>query len=187
MKLKKAKSIGKKFIKRLAPYCERIEIAGSVRRGKPEVKDIEIVAQPTGKIIDRGIFGEDKTYAIYDRLGSMRDHHRYRFVKSGNRYYKIEIIKQDGSVLALIDLFLVMPPAQWGVIYSIRTGPAAFSKWLVSVRKPFYSFKDGQLIHHINGVLSTPEEKDVFNFLNIKYLTPHQRENEKLWKAKKLV
>ena len=99
---------------------------------------------------------------------------------------KIDIMKQDGSVIAHIDLFIVMPPAHWGVIFAIRTGPAEFSKWLVSVRKPFLSFKDGQLIHHINGVLSTPEEKDVFNFLNIKYLTPHQREDKKLWKANKL-
>jgi DNA polymerase/3'-5' exonuclease PolX len=26
----------------LAPYCERIEIAGSIRRQKPQVKDIEL-------------------------------------------------------------------------------------------------------------------------------------------------
>lgn len=30
----------------MAPYCYRVEVAGSVRRQKPEVKDIEIVAHP---------------------------------------------------------------------------------------------------------------------------------------------
>jgi len=38
----------------LAPYCERIEIAGSVRRKKPYCKDIEIVAIP--KPYDVGLF-----------------------------------------------------------------------------------------------------------------------------------
>ena len=39
------------FISLISPYCERIEIAGSLRRGKPEVHDIEIVAEPK----DRGM------------------------------------------------------------------------------------------------------------------------------------
>lgn len=30
----------------LAPYCHRISIAGSVRRQRPQVKDIEIEALP---------------------------------------------------------------------------------------------------------------------------------------------
>jgi DNA polymerase/3'-5' exonuclease PolX len=27
----------------LAPYCNRLEIAGSIRRQRPEVKDVELV------------------------------------------------------------------------------------------------------------------------------------------------
>lgn len=37
----------------LSPFCERIEIAGSLRRGKPEVGDIELVFIP--KMDDRQI------------------------------------------------------------------------------------------------------------------------------------
>jgi len=43
MELEKAKTIANEVIKRLSPYCSRIEIAGSVRRQKPVVKDIDIV------------------------------------------------------------------------------------------------------------------------------------------------
>ncbi len=46
MQLDKALEIAEKTKELLAPYCERIEIAGSIRRKKPEVKDIELVAIP---------------------------------------------------------------------------------------------------------------------------------------------
>src|ERR1700750_2314871 len=43
---KEGESIAQKLIERIKPYCVRAEIAGSIRRCKPEVKDIEIVAIP---------------------------------------------------------------------------------------------------------------------------------------------
>jgi len=47
MELERAKSIAAEVIKRLSPYCERIEVAGSVRRGKPIVRDIDLVLIPS--------------------------------------------------------------------------------------------------------------------------------------------
>lgn len=38
-----AHQIALKIVDRLAEYCERIEIAGSIRRGRPEVGDIDLV------------------------------------------------------------------------------------------------------------------------------------------------
>ncbi len=46
----------------LAPHCERIEIAGSIRRKKPHVKDIEIVAIP--KSYNIGLFESGITTVI---------------------------------------------------------------------------------------------------------------------------
>ena len=43
MILSEALPIAEKLKAELAPFCSRIEIAGSIRRKKPEVKDIEIV------------------------------------------------------------------------------------------------------------------------------------------------
>lgn len=43
MELERAKAIADEVVKRLSPYCERIEVAGSVRRQKPVVKDIDLV------------------------------------------------------------------------------------------------------------------------------------------------
>ena len=49
MTLERAKEIAEKVVSQLSPYCERIEIAGSVRREKPFPKDVEIVCIPRGK------------------------------------------------------------------------------------------------------------------------------------------
>lgn len=54
MILSEALKIAEAVLKELGPHCERIAIAGSVRRRKPEVKDIEIVAIP--KPYETGLF-----------------------------------------------------------------------------------------------------------------------------------
>lgn len=54
MEYTKAYEIAIRVKELLTPHCERIEIAGSIRRKKPEVKDIEIVAIP--KPYDTGLF-----------------------------------------------------------------------------------------------------------------------------------
>ena len=41
-----AAPVAAQFLVELAPLCRRIEIAGSIRRGKPEVNNIDIVAIP---------------------------------------------------------------------------------------------------------------------------------------------
>ena len=46
MQLERAKNIADEVIKRLSPYCQRIEVAGSIRRKKPTVKDVDIVLIP---------------------------------------------------------------------------------------------------------------------------------------------
>lgn len=43
---KLARSVGEKIVEALSPVCARIQIAGSLRRGKPLVGDVEIVYVP---------------------------------------------------------------------------------------------------------------------------------------------
>lgn len=47
MELEKAKAIANEVIARLAPYCERIEVTGSIRRRKLWVKDLDIILIPS--------------------------------------------------------------------------------------------------------------------------------------------
>lgn len=140
-----ALNIAKQVLLILEPYCERIEIAGSIRRGKPEVHDIELVAKPKTKaLVD--LFGEKcgETSLLNNRelmepLGEIK--------KSGPKFTQIAL--REGVML---DLFMVTPPADWAVLYAIRTGPAEFSRWIVTNRSyggalhNGYKCEDGRII-----------------------------------------
>ena len=47
MKLERAQKIATEVIKQLSPYCQRIEVAGSIRRRKAIVHDIDLVLVPS--------------------------------------------------------------------------------------------------------------------------------------------
>lgn len=167
--LSDAKTIADSVVARLAPSCQRIEIAGSIRRQKAEVGDIEVVAIPNFET---------------DMFGAVSDNHQLdnvdwsRFgkpIKNGHKYKQIEL--NEGVNL---DLFIVTPPAQWGVVFMIRTGSAEFSHRLVA-KKSFGGLLPGYLkvqdgaIWSSNHIIETPEEQDVFDLLGVSYIEPKER------------
>ena len=177
MEYQQAFKIASELVELFTPYCERIAIAGSVRRQKPEVGDIEIVAIPRMVPEQIGMFtGLDfpdepapLVSALDDVLMGLG-----RFIKNGQRYKQIVLNEIN------LDLFLVLPPAQWGVLFVIRTGPADFSKWCVTPRKysgalpSDCSVKDGA-VYHNGKIIPTPEEMDFLNFLGLGWIEPKDR------------
>ena len=159
----------------LLPYCERIEIAGSVRRGKAEVHDFELCAIP--KMIGEPVlFGQMPKVSALDCQGAYFSG-LGQIVKNGSRYKQILLMPQN----FMLDLYIVLPPANWGVIFTIRTGPADFSHWCVTQRKKGGGLpsncqvKDGAVIR--NGVVvPMPEEMDFLNFLGLGWVEPADRE-----------
>jgi len=167
--LAEAEEIASRMVEKLMPYCQRIEIAGSIRRRKAEVGDIEIVAEP--KMI-RDLFGVPVLQAIpAESLGLV--------VKNGDRYKQVLLPEK-----IYLDLFIVLPPAQWGVILAIRTGSAEFSHKLVS-HPPYgylpkdYIVKDGAIRKaETNEVIPTPEERDVFALCRMEWINPERRNDD---------
>ena len=49
MQYKQAKEIADNIVLMLSPFCDRIEIAGSIRRKKELIGDVEIVAIPNDR------------------------------------------------------------------------------------------------------------------------------------------
>lgn len=126
MELKLASAIAVAICYKLQPYCNKINIAGSIRRKKREVKDLEIVALPLTFPI-HNIFNE-----IID---TQADPHFATLVNSlgvpvkGNpngRYMQIDL--PEGIKL---DLFL---PQQHDYYrqYVIRTGSADYSAKVIA-------------------------------------------------------
>lgn len=113
----------------LSPGCKRIEVAGSLRRRKPHVGDLELVAIPSphGDLFHQAAPDQDLD-ALLSRLisdGVLHEPHL-----CGPKYRKYESARLAGLFL---DLFLC-DVETWGVLFAIRTGPAAYSKRLVTPR-----------------------------------------------------
>ena len=186
MDLGVARSYAELFIHSIRDACEKVEIAGSIRRKRPEVHDIEIVAKPKYKIEKEVLLDGVREKQVNQlhllmadllRNGTVtsdrqrRDKHRDPF---GERYYRVNYNVVDLKIP--IDLFVVIPPAQWGTQLLIRTGCAEFSHWVVSRRiDRGMRFKDGHLEKN-GSVIDTPTEESVFEALNLMYVPPERRE-----------
>jgi len=79
-----------------------------------------------------------------------------------------------------VDLFSVLPPAQWGVIMMIRTGPAEFARRVVTRRDAggwlpsHLAVRDGA-IWDGDQIVETPEEADVWRVLEMDPVAPEDR------------
>lgn len=125
MRLNQANELANAILVRLQPYTERIHIAGSIRREKSEVKDIEIVCQP--RYIEGG-----QTEMFSNAPAQMIISHNYVEVvkilgrvikgKPDGRYMQIELPQR-------VNLDLFMPdPNDYYRQYAIRTGSADYAQ-----------------------------------------------------------
>lgn len=145
----------------LAPHCERIEIAGSIRRKRPTVGDIEIVA--IAKPYDVGLFASGIATVV-------------------NQWVKVRgelPCKATSRILPCgtqLDLFLVTED-NWGLQLAIRTGSAAYSHQVLATgwSRRGYTSQGGQLRR--NGVTyPVRTEEELFRFAGVAWVPPEGRE-----------
>jgi DNA polymerase/3'-5' exonuclease PolX len=163
MAFSEASELAGSLMMALLPLCNRIEVAGSVRRKKPEIGDLELVAIPRMESImdlSTSLFRIDA--AIPGKL-----------IKGGQFYRQYDL----GTIS--LDLFLTTPE-KWGCVFTIRTGSADFSHRLVTARKfgglcpSNLKFRDGH-IWDGETAFETPEEQDVFKVLHLDWIDPEKR------------
>jgi DNA polymerase/3'-5' exonuclease PolX len=166
--------IAQRIVEGLAPHSQRIEIAGSLRRERPLIGDIEIVAVPQ--------FGVD----LFGQPDPKQNYLRAFLQEKG-----VEIVKGDKQPESKyiqfvygahkVDLFMPTPET-WGSIFLIRTGSHEFNMWLMTVRSGQVGvrFEDGRLLRRFNNeVIPTPEESDVFEQLQMAFVPPNMRDDGK--------
>jgi DNA polymerase/3'-5' exonuclease PolX len=179
--LHRADMIARDLKAKLEPYCARIEIAGSIRRRKEDVGDIEFVIEPMFAPSFQTALDKHPTAMMDMFEEGLKNVMRSRWLiphpedrKMGKRYKKMWSPKYSAQV----DLFVVRPPAQWGVIMFLRTGPADFSHRMVTIcRSKGWKVFEGHIENLKTGeTMGTPEEGDVFEALGMPYITPEGRE-----------
>lgn len=168
-----------RLLEGLAPACERIEIAGSIRRQAADVGDVELVAIPRGIPCD--LFGEaleepsELDRLVDELLEAGRLQPRLTLAGSRRMGLRFKALASSGGELG-VDLFIVRPPAQWGAIFAIRTGPAGYSRELVTAaRRRGLRCIEGRLLDLEGNELATPEERDFFDAVGVPYAEPWNR------------
>lgn len=175
----------------LADSCTRIAIAGSIRRGEPMVKDIELVCVPAFKPLP----SPKSDFIVLPNQNALD--------------YMCEKLRQDGIIQPRmnahmnpqswgsqqkwacyrgvnLDIYAVLPGFSWGRELLIRTGPGDANAVLVTrdgvinqhghrgVCPAPYEFRQRELwcgsVH-----VPTAEEIDVFAALGLPYIAPHMR------------
>ncbi len=184
----------------LSSACERIEVAGSVRRQKPQPKDIEFVLIPrwgTEPVHGQAdLFGanEAKVNLTQRTIEALEADGRVQVIKPGTHEIVSWHLNADGKYWRLylpqsdvkVDVF-VCNAETWGLNFMIRTGsgvgpsglpadgfaPAMLVRWKqVSGGGMAY---EAQLRGANGGTHATPEEQDVFEACRVRWIPPEHR------------
>jgi DNA polymerase/3'-5' exonuclease PolX len=154
------------LIGHLSGVCERAEIAGSLRRGKDRVGDIEIVCIPR-QYLD--FFFEP--YYVWSDVRAVLS--GYRMIMGGDFYqrYDLGVCKAD---------VYVTTREKWGVIFTLRTGSADFSRRMVMPKTQGGYLPDGMRIEEgrlwMGSVsMETLEEQDLFQAVGMEWVRPENR------------
>jgi DNA polymerase/3'-5' exonuclease PolX len=169
MKYLQALKIANDIVEQLSPNCDRIEIAGSIRRKKTDVKDIEIVCIPK-KVVQKDLFGN-----------IVRQIPAANFIATINQWKKIKGSPEGKYTQRLLpegialDLFTATFD-NWGYIYAMRTGSADFSHQVLARgwTKNGYHGQDGMLLKDGELVLIM-EEEDLFQIAGVELIPPEER------------
>lgn len=161
--LAEAEEIASSIVALLGPHCQRIDIAGSIRRRLPTIGDIEIVCLP--KPYDpTPLFrsGIAEVLAGWHKLkGELPCKYTQRKHLSG----------------MVLDLF--MPdPRGYGLQLAIRTGSAEWCRQVLArawVKAGFQS-KDGLLRDQAGRIVPTPTEQILFTLIGLDWIEPENRE-----------
>ncbi len=174
--LAKAERIAQQIRTELAPWCEQIEIAGSIRRRRPDCGDIDLVCLPKSP----GCLTR-----ILERCGR-----NARKVKHGEQYIVFELA--NGFQL---DLWLAHPggpdpssadlfeaekediPGNFGVLLLARTGSAMFNVWIAQTAKAAgLHFNPHAGISRGKRIIAATEEPEIFAALGLDFIPPENRE-----------
>lgn len=186
MNLDYAERAAAEVVSVLAPACERLEVAGSIRRRKATgIHDIELVAIPRPAAL---VFGRPpERSALHQLTDELRGAGRMipRLDQRARAAWGDKFRRALWETIPL-DLFITGPD-QWGVIFLLRTGDADFSRALVTP-EPHGALPRGYRIQagrvwRGDAVLSTPQEGDVFDALGLPWLTPAARTRRALLAA----
>jgi DNA polymerase/3'-5' exonuclease PolX len=183
IELSHAQNLAQRLVEHVSPAMARVEIAGSIRRQKPVVGDIELVGIPDD---------QEKLVALLRDMGQTIKPGVPGIVpwdpKPGSKYIRVRL--SEGMNL---DFFLAKPD-NWGGLFMMRTGSGAgldgnpFNGFIPRIFKRWKTMSGGGRMTDAmptmpDGTqLPIPEEHDFFDLLELNFIPPQERVDHKVIK-----
>jgi len=163
--LEKARGWAQEIVAEIQPFCARVEIAGSIRRNRPVVGDIDFVVEPLA----------ESAAALRTRI----------------KYQKQVLIDGEMNLVVLcgrvqLDFFIATPavkelfeviPGNWGSLLMCRTGSREFNAWLCNRAtargmhwQPYRGIQQG------GRIIACETEESIFAALDLPDIPPAARE-----------
>lgn len=169
--LARAAEIADRVLCQLTPHCHLISIAGSIRRGRPTIGDIEIVCVPKAYLATP-LFSSGIATVVeqWPKIkGGLPCRYTQRLLPSGMK----------------LDLF--MPdPRGYGLQLAIRTGSAEWCRQVLAPAwvKAGYRSEGGVLHTRVDedwpdnwdATVPTPDERKLFELIGLPWVDPKDRE-----------
>lgn len=165
--LAQAQAWAERIAGELAPMAHRIEIAGSIRRRRPLVNDIDFV------ILPKTATGQDIRRRILARAP--------RVVSNGRQC--MVVVLQNG--LQIDVWFAAWPdkdwfqphPGNWGTLLLCRTGSHKFNMWFAyeAIRRNLH-WNPHWGLYRANHCMAAAEEADLFRQIEVPFINPEDRE-----------
>jgi DNA polymerase (family 10) len=165
LKLESADKHATKLMETLGPYCDKIAVAGSIRRRRPIVGDIDLVVLTRDPA---ALKARCKQTCVTKTDG------RENFICETSNGIQIDIFFAQHAQTELFNKV----PGTWGSILLCRTGSIAHNIYLVEHAKtlgltwnPYAGVLDADY-----NILASETEEEIFATLKLEFIPPEERE-----------
>ena len=173
--LYRAEEAAESICAQIRDSCVRVQVAGSIRRRKPMVHDIDIVVIPR--------FGIGQSNSLFEDVVERNE--LEAVVRELAHVGKVKIKKHGERVLCLsflgvevpVDLYIASEET-WSTLLLIRTGSKEHNIFLCSrARQLGMQLKaDGSGLHRNGNLIASDSESSIFSALGLTYVPPEGRE-----------
>jgi DNA polymerase/3'-5' exonuclease PolX len=173
-----AREIAEDLLNDLSPFCNRIEIVGSLRRHKMAVNDIDLIAIPKLlQLDDDTLFGEPVQENLLDRKLSQMCLSTDLALEANGTKIKRFTKTVDGDFVP-IDIYVSIEQTWWTLLL-IRTGSRNHNVKLArkAIDLGMHLKADGSGLLAADGsLIQIYSEEGIFRHLGLQYRPPEERD-----------
>jgi DNA polymerase (family X) len=170
MKLAQAQRLALKVMSELLPYCEKIEIAGSVRRQRNDVNDLDLVLIPKNGLDP--IIKRMTRSCVRVTGGRVPDSRNLTWQMTAIGF-QIDLFIAHREIVDLVS----RTPSNWGAVYLCRTGSIRHNVQICD-RALAKGLKFAPYRGVVKGaeIIASETEADIYHALDLPYREPIERE-----------